>query len=382
MKLSFRILLIPGMIILLISAASRPASADVKAATDNFQDSTAHSANTLSAQQGNWVIAPIPLSNPTLGSGLELVTLYLHPPKPDTPEGVNATTGIAGLYTDNDSWGAGVFHRNSFFADRLRLFTAAGTGDFQLNYFGSSSDSVLSQNPLHYEIDMDLLHAEFQIRIPGTEHWYLGPALTRATGNINFRIGIDSDLLPNEIGAGIDTGSFALLLGYDTRNDDFYPTQGMELSASITDNSETWGSDFDYQKFTLGFSVYHPFNGQITLAFNTEIQGSSDTVPFFDLSSPQIRGYERGQLADDYALLLRGEVKYKMTQRWGIVGFADLGWVGESLDDLTSFGDRNGGSIGTGLRWQVVAGRTLNLGLDIATSDDGSAFIIRIGESF
>jgi len=106
------------------------------------------------------VLAPIPLSNPTLGSGLELLSLSLHPPRPNTPEGVNATTGLAGLYTDNKSWGAGVFHRNNFFTDKLRIFAALGTGEFPLIYFGSVSDSVLSKNPLNYEINSDLLVVE------------------------------------------------------------------------------------------------------------------------------------------------------------------------------------------------------------------------------
>ena len=30
-------------------------------------------------RQGNWIIVPIPVVNPTIGNGLQLAALYLHP---------------------------------------------------------------------------------------------------------------------------------------------------------------------------------------------------------------------------------------------------------------------------------------------------------------
>ena len=30
-------------------------------------------------RQGNWIIVPIPVANPTIGNGLQLAALYLHP---------------------------------------------------------------------------------------------------------------------------------------------------------------------------------------------------------------------------------------------------------------------------------------------------------------
>ena len=30
-------------------------------------------------RQGNWIVVPIPVANPTIGNGLQLAALYLHP---------------------------------------------------------------------------------------------------------------------------------------------------------------------------------------------------------------------------------------------------------------------------------------------------------------
>ena len=35
-------------------------------------------------RQGNWIVVPIPVANPTIGNGLQLAALYLHPRAPST----------------------------------------------------------------------------------------------------------------------------------------------------------------------------------------------------------------------------------------------------------------------------------------------------------
>ncbi|MGB2338092.1 MAG: hypothetical protein ACPH5V_12295 [Alcanivorax sp.] len=61
-------------------------------------------------EKGNWVVAPIPVSNPTMGTGLQLATLYLHPSR-DGNGGPNPTSGLGAMYTDTDSWVVGPFIR-------------------------------------------------------------------------------------------------------------------------------------------------------------------------------------------------------------------------------------------------------------------------------
>ncbi len=58
--------------------------------------------------KGNFVAVPIPISNPTVGTGLQAALLYLHPKKDTQPQ--NSTSGIVGMYTDSNSWLAGIFH--------------------------------------------------------------------------------------------------------------------------------------------------------------------------------------------------------------------------------------------------------------------------------
>ena len=48
--------------------------------------------------KGNFVAVPIPISNPTVGTGLQAALLYLHPKKDDS-QSQNSTSGIVGMYT-------------------------------------------------------------------------------------------------------------------------------------------------------------------------------------------------------------------------------------------------------------------------------------------
>ena len=54
-------------------------------------------------QQGAWLPVPIPVSNPTVGTGIQAALLYLHPKTSTDSTALNPTSGIMGMYTDSDS---------------------------------------------------------------------------------------------------------------------------------------------------------------------------------------------------------------------------------------------------------------------------------------
>ena len=64
---------------------------------DENKEDTQQSAELIPAK-GNFVAVPIPISNPTVGTGLQAALLYLHPKKDDS-QSQNSTSGIVGMYT-------------------------------------------------------------------------------------------------------------------------------------------------------------------------------------------------------------------------------------------------------------------------------------------
>ena len=60
--------------------------------------------------KGTWLPVPIPVSNPTIGSGLQAALLYLHPQTSKDPGVPSATSGVIGMYTNTNSELVGGFH--------------------------------------------------------------------------------------------------------------------------------------------------------------------------------------------------------------------------------------------------------------------------------
>ena len=335
----------------------------------------AHQAGALS--KGKWVAVPIPVSNPTLGTGLQAALLYLHPTKDeDTP---NATSGIAAMYTDTDSWFVGGFHDNNFKQDKYRLKAFGGYGVLNLDFFGVGNTNLPDAASLPYEFKGALGSVRFLSRLPSTDNWYLGLQYLFLDSEITFETSMLNPLLP-DVNGKVTTAALGLVLTYDSRDDNYYPIRGQYTEAKYMNFGETWGGDYDYEKIIGYYNVYASVHEKVVLAGRVRIDTSSGDTPFFNLAYLDMRGFPRGLYLDDSSLSLTAEARYKFLPRWGVIGFYEMGWINNSFSQLTN--GKRVTSYGGGLRWQVTKDKKLNLGLDFAVSTDDQAIYVRIGEQF
>ncbi|TCK02692.1 surface antigen-like protein [Marinobacterium mangrovicola] len=370
-------------LLIAVCGLSSALSSTVWAASQTVGDFTENNATSKDsvnlASGGSWVVAPIPKSSPTLGAGLQPVVLYMHAPKDDNPGGEPAITGVGGLYTDNNSYVVGAFHKDYLFQGRLRTMAALGKGKLNLNYFGVGDSGFLTDHPLGYSIEMDVLYLGVQARIPHTEHWYFGPNFLYTQGTVSFRLSELAPIFP-DVGRSVNIAALGLDLSYDTRDDSLYPKDGTYFTASVSDYGETWGGDYDYRKYGLSLSHYFSLGPKLVLAANGEMKGSSGDVPFFDMPNLGIRGYESGRFIDDFTFMTRAELRYQFRPRWGFVTFADGGMVNDSISGLLS--GEAGLGYGVGVRYRASEGSTLNLSLDVAKTSEDTGIYIRVGEMF
>jgi len=323
-------------------------------------------------QEGQWV--PIPVANPTLGTGIQAVLMYLHPKKAeDIP---NTTSGIAAMYTSTDSWFVGAFHDDYFVDDNYRLQAFGGYGEFNLDFYGIGDSAIESSIP--YEFKGAILSARFLVRIPATEHWYAGLQYLYVDSDIQFGDPANPTLPP--VRGQVKTAALGVPLNYDSRDDNYYPTRGQYAEVKFMDFSKQWGGDFEYEKLISFYNLYIPVQEKFVFAARTRVDNSNGDVPFFNLAYLDMRGFARGRYQDDHSLSVHGEARYKFLPRWGVIGFYEMGWINDNFSRITS-GTRVT-SYGAGLRWQVTKAKTLNLGLDFAFSTDEKAYYIRIGEKY
>src|SRR5688572_20385186 len=84
------------------------------------------------------VVAPIPISNPTVGSGLAVMVMPFYHLGPQSPL---SNTAVAAGITSSGSWGLGVAQSTRLRGDKLRLDGFLGYADLRYRFYGAGADA-------------------------------------------------------------------------------------------------------------------------------------------------------------------------------------------------------------------------------------------------
>ncbi|MFW2372423.1 MAG: BamA/TamA family outer membrane protein [Gammaproteobacteria bacterium] len=366
------------LIILLIFISPGPLWATIEQDLREQAD-RANEVKVAAGKQGTWLPVPIPVSNPTIGSGLQAALLYLHPHESEDTTVPHATSGIVGMYTDSDSWLAGGFHDGSWKEDLYRFRVIAGTGEFNLDFYGIGEGSSLRDNPVPYALSSDILLTQLLRRFPGSDNWYFGMRYMAINSNVVFDFSTSIPGLP-PISDDMTTSSLGFMLSYDSRDDNYYPTSGSHAEVVWMRDSEAWGSDFEFNKASSYYNYYYPFSAKDTLALRATLSDSDGDIPFYLLPHLNLRGFPTGRYKDNSSISGHVEWRRKFHPRWGFIVFYEAGTIADTVNTLFEFETIT--SYGGGLRWQVSKDNKLHLGIDVGYSDGESAVYVQVGEKF
>jgi len=176
-----------------------------------------------------------------------------------------------------------------------------------------------------------------------------------------------------------------LQVDFDTRDSLWSPRSGWWLNLTTLFSRDTFGSDADFDSYSLDLRGYRPVGDQAVLAFQLQGISLDGDVPFFMM--PTLGGQEgmRGYLEGRYRHRTRalGRVEYRSGQTWGRFGwvaFAGIGDVADGPDDLSLTGKL--WSFGGGLRYTLDETEGVKLRLDIGRGNGDGGFFISFGEAF
>jgi hypothetical protein len=323
----------------------------------------------------SFVVAPIPIVNPTIGNGLAVAGLMLYKIDPESPV---STTAIAAGYTDTESWGAGLMQDAKFSEDRWRILggVAIAVAKYELYVPDVSPD-------FHFSTEQRLSGGLLQVQRRVAPDIYVGLRYKRAT--VNFPAAdVAQDLIPEE-GIDFDVGGLGLVGEWDSRNHSFQPNGGHRAVLRTNFSREDFGADLEYDTMSLGFNQYRQgFRDRDVIAWRAFVCNTSAETPFFERcqfgSSNDLRGYPVGRYYDDAMYAVQLEYRAALWRRWGAVLFGGVGAVASSFGDLGSGDTLPAG--GVGLRFIASQEQKLNLSLDLAFGRDESALYMYIGEAF
>jgi hypothetical protein len=327
-------------------------------------------------KERRFVPVPIPVSDPTIGTGLAVAGLYLHPRREGDTVSPTSISGVFGMYTDTDSWMAGVFHEGFYSEDRYRVRSTLGYGEFNLKFYGVGDDSFFRDNPIDYKAEGIVFIPRVLFRLP-FNNWFLGPRYYYLNIDTSFDF---SNLLPGlpAINATTSTAGLGIVALYDSRDNNLWASSGSVFEAIAMVYGEGLGGDFDYQKYMLRFTQFFPVTDRITLAYRLDGQFIDGDAPFYDLSILNLRGFPTGRYINDHAVTGQVEGRWNFYKRWTGLIFGGAGRTAEEVNDLGSAPTRYAG--GVGIRYMIVEEQKLNIGIDITYGDDKVEVYVQIGD--
>jgi hypothetical protein len=177
---------------------------------------------------------------------------------------------------------------------------------------------------------------------------------------------------------------------FDTRNNNTYTTKGI-IVTSYFNLFQGIGANDTYKGGLLNIEIsqYNSLSKRLMLGFDIQSQNLTGArSPFYllpSLGSDEImRGYYNGRYRDRNMLAGQAELRYRLSDRVGIAGFAGTGTV---FNKTFSFSDLKP-NYGGGLRYffDVEKGLTMRMdygvGQKVAGEQRQSGFYLSLGEAF
>jgi outer membrane protein assembly factor BamA len=332
---------------------------------------------------GEFVVAPIPIVNPTLGTGLAAVAMYLYQIDEDS---YPSLTGIGALYTDSDSKGFGIGQKANFKANAWKLNGGVVAFDLNLDFYGIGNEA--GDRGRSIRINQEGWGAGISAlrRIAG--HWYGGLQYWYLTIDSTFNLPELPPGFPIELPPTIEWRSTIAGLGLnferDSRDSEFNPYSGSYFKGSYNVATEAFGSDFDFQSVNGSFNSYRRLRNEAILAARISACATPGDAPFYALckfgQNNDLRGYVGGRYRDDNMIAAQAEYRWRFYRRFGLVLFAGVGGVGPSFE-AAAF-DNPLPSAGAGLRFMLSEDKRLNLSVDYAIGNGTDALYFYVGESF
>ena len=331
----------------------------------------------LKLQRGDFVAVPIPISDPTLGSGLIAGAAYFYPQTEEQKATQPASlTGIAGMYTDNDSRAVAIAQQNYWDSNQWRFTGALGAADLRLSLL--SADDAGGGINLDWRLKGSFAFARFSGQV--RKGWYAG-FLTRIVDvDQSIETGASAVQSPLLTIGDIRSAGIGAYLEYDTRDMPTNAYSGRYFKVDALFNDESIGSDNTYQNYSFVYNAYRQMRDSLVLA--GQVQGClrGGDVPLWDACTIKLRGFPATDFMGTGSMSGQLEGRWRLSERWGVVGFAGAGYARDVYSEIDN---REWiPSYGVGLRFMVLKSKRINMRLDYARASDSDAIHFLVGEAF
>ena len=335
-------------------------------------------------ERGAFVVAPLPISSPAIGTGIVPVLGFIFPFSTKDKISPPSTIGAAGLVTNNGSRGFVVGGQLFLKHNTYEITSGYVRGNVNYNIYGNG---IAENLKLPLVQTGDAFFAEF-LRNVGWK-FFVGPRFINGRSFVTVAPNNGSNFpIPPEVGLHTNLTSLGARLTRDTRPNHFYPVSGTFFTFTSDFFSQALGSKYSFQAYKTEFDKYWSLNKSQVLAYDAYFCATGGAPPFYGNciygTSNELRGYTGGQYFTRYSLATQLEYRLVLPKRFGLVVFGGLGGVipagSQPLQQVQSghFLPSGGG----GLRFELSKKYHVNLRADIAQGVNGHTFGMGVGEAF
>lgn len=334
-------------------------------------------------------LIPLPLIAYAQETGLEIGVAALYSFYSDTS---NNNTKVSSLYLPA-SYTFKNQSRISLKADywlsqnKFHLTGDIGYSNFPFNFYGIGNDTRSE--------DKDLLTQKRFHLIAGAEkavftHVFLG-------WNLDYEDYAFKNAKPEGFFSETDfpgkQGGGSLFYGpsliFDNRNTNTYTLNGLYVNLNGGLVSNIYRTNYNGGYVNFDFRQFNSLSKKLVLAFNGSYQlTTGSNTPFYllqTLGNDQLmRGYYGGRYRDKYIIALQSELRYRMSDRFAIVGFGGTGTVYHTDFNVNELKPNYGG----GLRYFFDVEKGISIRADYGFGEKPagekrqSGFYLSLGEAF
>jgi len=336
---------------------------------------------------GDWLLNkrgvlfnPIIITEPAVGYGGGGTLMYFHKQKEDEERaqegdvlGLPPSISFAlGMGTQNGTWMVGGGHFGTWRRDHIRYVGAVGYASMNLDFY-------VANRPLGYNLTGIFLLQEIDFRIADTPI-FIGGRYTYARFESTFDF--PGSVPPSLQRGSVDNlGGLGLNLLWDTRSNLLDPYDGEFVQILPTFFGPWMGGDDWYQILTLKSRSFNRLHERFNLNLRLDASLSFMDTPFYALPRISLRGVSATRYQGKYAGEGEIEGRWRVWERWSLVGFFGVGWA-ISDSRLVPKGEDVVPAGGAGFRYLIARQIGLNMGMDFAGSKDQFAFYFQVGTAW
>ena len=285
--------------------------------------------------------------------------------------------GIAGGYTQNQTWFTGAGYIGFWKQDRIRYRGVLGYADVKLKYYGEG-EGFLSQHPVDFRIKSYVFLQQMTGRL-GKSNFMLGGKYLLLMTTVTLFDNSDLEWL-NPKDFNFTSSGAGLIAEYESFDIILSPSKGWRIHADYVQNFEFLGSDRNYGILRFFTLWYQPVTRFWFSGLRIAGYVATGDPPFYMLPFVDMRGIPAMRYQGEITALAETEQHFNLTKRWSVLGFGGYGRTFFYSNDRKQ--GSNSWSAGTGFRYLIARLLGLRMGIDVAKGPDDWAFYVVFGSAW